>query len=472
MIILNKKDLRELQKRSPNEILDILKKLEAQIKSKSPKSKEEDYVGVPVVDWLVSQVLFVRKAWRFLKVQVSSIEEALWLLEMLSLPECLRRTSRIWKKERLIEEALVKGNLRWRDVLRCRRKSDSVESYPRTPNFNFYPRQLTPYISSIPCSRKWPNPWGYPRVIEFSLQILSSTQKGGALVPIQRGASFSFFIEIFTNRSSLIFDLPRKYESGECIDQLNQWKDLLDRHISSLKKDSSQISSHEEQSKIVGLIGWGSPLFYNIRDTQSLYKACQKLRMQLEKDIARLQGGKIRPSQRSTILQKHFHVPHMTWFVPLRTIPSDLSPDFLAMVLGAWLSKHDMLSRKEKEGIKRFFERKILFRAPDLTTDKARMISEEAFNRLGQFNRPLQGKSIGAYFGLTFRRRHSQNPKETRWEDMDQFEETSNQTPLGTILKRIPKGERLRLAKRLGCPQGRFPAIFALTAKRRVLVIA
>ena len=451
MPTLNKLDLEELQKSPPNEILEILNKFEGQIKSDLPKSREEDHVGVPIVDWLASQVLFVHEAWKFIKSQGYSDEAGLWILEMLSLPECIRRAKRKWQKKRLIEEALFKRNLRWRDILGCRKKSRVVETYQRNPDFNFFPRQLTPYISDIPCSRKWPNPWGYPRVVEITLQILSSTQSGGPLLPIQTGSSFSFFIQIFTNRGGLILDLPRDYKKNACIEMLKKWRDLLDHHISSLNNDSLPISYSEDQLKIVGLTGWGSPLFHNVRDTPALINAIQKLRNQLEKDMDRLESDKIRPSKRSAIMQKYFHVPQITWVVPVSTIPSDLSPGLLGMVLGAWLSEHYLLSRKGKRSIRRFIEQKILVMNPEMTVDKVRQLDRKLLKRLGQFNRPLRGRSIHSYLRYFSR----QGELSKQWEilegDMGHYKEDVKQIPFGTILKRIPKGERLRLAQRLGC---------------------
>jgi hypothetical protein len=445
-------ELSDLQKKTPDEILAALKTLEDRVRSRLPEFKEEDRSGVPLVDWLVSQVLFVRNAWQFIKTDVHSDEEALWLLEMLSLPECLRRAKRNWQKKRLIEEALVHNNLRWRDVLGCRKKVATVERYPRTPDFNFHFRQLTPYGSKFYCPIKWPNPWGYPRLAEVMLQIRPGIYNGGPLSPIQAGSSISFFIQIFTNNGVLILDQPRTWDKKVCIEQLTVWKDLLDQHLSHLKKESAPHSPLKERdTSVVGLMGWGRALFPDVRDYHSLYQAVERLQDQLRADIERIKQGKAVQSRRARILQKYYAVPFITWFVQVRVLPFDLEPGMMAMVLGAWLSKIGMLSAREKRMVRNCAEQKIYFLNPKVDTDHARTLSSELVKRLGQFDRPLLGKSIHAYVWRFLRRGRFPNVIASLSESENYDEEDiESKRPL-KITKRIPKGQRKRLAIRLGC---------------------
>ena len=462
--------LAAIRQKPPHEALQDLIQVETAIRqsvhrSKSAQKAEQMPPAVPVVEWLGDQIVFLRAAWEWLQVRKLSDEDTVWLLEMLSLPECWRRTLRKWQRTRLLDEALLQSNLHWRDVLSCRQRTDRMRHIPRTGAFQFYPRQLGPYQSPCRCPKRWPNPWKLP--FDFFLTIKWPGAEGGSLLqPLLSGSSFSFTIELRTLTGSVFLDVPRDYNGAECIRQLQQLRSCIDQCVVRDQTDSALRSAEPEPQEYVGLLGrvrhGPAPDVVSLRQQWRAYAA------NLERDIARLRNPKLRRAQRAAILQTHFMIAATMSLKPIHLLPLDLSIDVLPLVVSAWMMERDLLSFHERRTVKRYVVAQLLQRNGDMTPSQAQRLVREVIQRLGNFARPLGGDSIRAYLRQVVRReapaiQHGLCDNVT---EMDEIEgEAVEDSALMESVKpkgqprsrlmpakrRVPRGSLLRQAQRVGC---------------------
>lgn len=457
-------DPADLREKSPEKAFESLDVLETQIRNKVSQLRSGDErsafpVGVPFVDWLVDQILFVSEAWTLLQAQGLPDGDALWLLEMLSLPECQRRARRKWQRKRLLQEALVKENLRWRDVLLNRRRGENVGYVPR--QLQFHTRQLTPYGSAIRSPKRWPSPWKFP--LDLFLSIHSWPAGGGStLQPLRSGSSLSFSIQLRTPVGTLLLDIPRDYNNEQCVKQLLYWRDQLDRCLARLEDGSLAVPSPGEgEKRFTGLLGWGRA-FAEAHDTESLRGVWRELRRDLNQDIERLSQRKLKRSKWAAIMQKHFAIPLAMSPKPKWVLPLDLQGVFLPMFIAVWMFMQGLLSIRQRRRVVTLIERELLLLDPEIEPQRAHSLVPEVIWRLGRFNRPLRGASVRYYLRLVLRRGRLSNREDIRERRAENFE-NEMETAIGSekLLdlesiytpdrKRVPRGSLQEVARRLGC---------------------
>ena len=463
-------NLAAIRQKPPHEALQDLIHVEAAIRqsvdlSESVQKAEQMRLPVPVVEWLGDQILFLRAAWEWLQVRTLSDEETLWLLEMLALPECWRRSLRKWQRTWLLDEALVQSNLHWRDVLSCQQRTDRMRHIPRTGAFQFYPRQLGPYQSPCRSPKRWPNPWKIP--FDFLLTIKWPGAEGGSLVqPLLSGSSVSFTIELRTLTGSLFLDGPRDDNRAECIRQLEQLRSLIDQCVVRDQTDSAFRSAEPAPQEYVGLLGR-----VRLGPAPDMASLCQQWRAyaaDLERDIARLRNPKLRRAQRAAILQTHFMIAATMSLKPIHLLPLDLPIDMLPLVISAWMMERDLLSFHERRAVQRYVVARLLQLNTDMTPGLAQRLAREVIQQLGNFARPLGGDSIRAYLRQVVRRtapaiENGLRDDSTEVEEIEsEAEEDSalmesmkpKRKPRSRVMpakRRVPRGSLLREAAHLGC---------------------
>lgn len=467
---LHQINLAAIRQKSPHEALQDLVQVETAIRqsvdlSESVQKAEQMRLLVPVVEWLGDQIVFLRAAWEWVQVRKLSDEDTLWLLEMLALPECWRRSLRKWQRTRLLDEALVQSNLHWREVLSCRQRVDHIKHIPRTGAFQFYPRQLGPYQSPFRCPRRWPNPWKIP--FDFLLTIKWPGAEGGSLLqPLLSGSSLSFTIELRTLTGSVFLDVPRDYNAAKCIQQLEQLRSFIEQCVVRDQTDRALLSAEPEQQEFVGLLGrvhlGPAPDVVSLRQQWRAYAA------DLERDIERLRNPKLRRAQRAAILQTHFMIAATMSLKPINILPLDLPIDVVPMVISAWMMERDLLSFHERRTVKRYFVAQLFQLNMDMTPDQAQRLVREVIQQLGNFARPMRGDSLRAYLRQVVRRNApaTENGLSDDETDVEQIESEAEEdsalmesvkprgqprSRLEPARRRVPRGSLLRQAQRVGC---------------------
>ena len=444
MTLLMKTDAAQLRRESPDEIICVLRDLEAEISNKlnSDPLRETARTGIPLLDWLVDQVGFVAEVWR----RGIRDENDLWLMEMLSLPECLRRARSQWQRRDLCDHALVKDNLTWRKVLLSRKKKDPVEIYPRSLlDFHFW--DLIPYRSEA----RWPHIWRFPAYLSLHRHQPEFSSHVGTLIPmgvLPDNKGF-FTIELTLPYDRYILDSPRTYDQQSVLALLKTWEEIAKANISRLTDDVAH-SPSALAGREAGELTEQTRQKSDLRDTQILKQFEKQILASLDKDIKRLQDtSQMSASKRSRILQKYLSIPMVKFLTPVKILPLDSSPNIVAMILGSTLFERGIFKRNQRAEFLRFLQKQFLIfdtgNDSGRMTERKRRLAEDrpiGLNRLGpllrpvikilaSFNRPLRGQSVKAYLGLMLQRARP-----------DQME-VANRC-------RVPKGELQRLGKILG----------------------
>ena len=467
---LSQMNLDAIRRKPPHEALHDLNHIETTIRQSvqardSVQKVDQLRLPVPVVEWLVDQIVFQRAAWEWIQVYKLPDEDVLWLLEMLALPECMRRARRRWQRTWLVEEALVQSNLHWRDVLSCRQRTSPIRRVPRTGAFQFYPRQLGPYQSPFRSPKRWPNPWKIP--FDFLLTIKGPGAEGGHLLqPLLHGSSLTFTIELRTLTGSLFLDFPRDYNGAECIQQLHQLRSFIEQCVMREQTDGAVHSAEQEHQEYVGFLGrvrlGPAPDMAGLRQQWREYPA------EIERDIERLHKPKLRKAQRAAILQRHFMIPATISLKPIHLLPLDLPTNALLIVIAAWMMERDLLSLHERRTVRHYVATRLLQLNSEMSPEQAQQLIPEVIQRLGNFARPLRGASVGAYLARVERRK-APGIQEDLGDYSPEVEEVESEHEEDSVLmesvkqkgttrsrllpatRRVPRGSLQRVAQRLGC---------------------
>jgi len=410
---------KDLRSRPPELILRELESIEREIFNQVRKGLQERRSGVRLLDWLVDQVLFV------VEVQKWELrtEDDLWLLEMLSLPECVRQARLAWQKAALINHALIKGNLRWQDVMRCRSRRDlnSISIWPRA-SIDLAPRQLGPYIAGSLPPRGFPFHGTYRADLTLKMQqLIVPLQDRGLLTPVHPlpdGLTcLTVEITLGTIRKpasnfTVFLDLPRQNDPAAVSAALEQMLSLIDITLQNWDQgaaDGLANSAHQEHNKQIQL---NAP-------TIQLMSTLRRLRRNILADIPRLRRFRKRRSGTTKLLQKYLRIPQATYRTSVRVLPVDCQESLLPVILGAWV--YELMTRREKHQFRQYVWKQLFFlSASTLGTERGKNEAID-FDKMGalvpgiikalrDFNRPFSGASIRAYLRKSLKRARSQDP--------------------------------------------------------------
>ncbi len=321
--------------------------------------------GVPLVDYAVDQVRFFLEALRLLRADGLTQYDALERAELLSLPECLRRASAPWQRERLIKEARERQWLCWQRILDARHPDSMVGVLPRHPGWPVGTIQFSPYPSTIGAhdltsvvtlEADVAFAFGLPRNPVHPFRELTPAL-GWSLQLV-----FSGFVRV-------LIDPP--------------W----DRNMPAARVALREMADHLEQLAESAAGAADPPPTQALKHWRNVAKALRGAANRLAHTTGR---------GRAAILQQCFSLPGLVWSAsPFAFVTDDMPPDLMAERIGFALKATNVLSPDEWRRFKKFVELRLLIdhQAAGITTDEARQLRTKLMN----FVRPLRVQSARQY---------------------------------------------------------------------------
>jgi hypothetical protein len=331
--------------------------------------------GVPLIDYAMDQVRFFREAWSLHKEQGLTDLATLERVELLSLPECLRRVRRRrWSRATLMEYALSGEWTCWQSILELKKPSKDLPVMPRVRGWPCGLRLLGPYPSS---TRLRAGP-----LINLEAEVsLDPTERRDALHPIRP-------LSVAEGQPQS----PFKWTLCMSIWHRRRGKPPLRIRIDppwGFSLEGAQITLRELADRLGATADGATSAPEPPPDPVIQY--WKQLAEGLRSVAERL--PELRPGRRAALFERCYEIVGTFDLVPVTFVTDDMPSDLLAQSIGFSLKTGGLLSVREVRTVGRAVEDRLRRDYPDTSPSELRQLHRG----LEGLRRPLRHASVRAY---------------------------------------------------------------------------